>query len=229
MLDLDGTLIHTAPELAKAAGRMLVDLGLPVIGEAEITSYIGEGAAMLIKRCLQGGAANHLQHKSAPEPDAALTAQAQALFFKYYAQNVSDSRPYPQVIVSLQALKQAGYRLACVTNKPESFTLPLLAANDMMQYFEIVVSGDTLAKKKPNPDQLFYIAEKLGVDIATTLLIGDSKTDISAARNAGCYVFTVPYGYNLGEEIAPHAVDALIANIGEALDLIEIQAETEAA
>ncbi|MES2013630.1 MAG: phosphoglycolate phosphatase [Pseudomonadota bacterium] len=213
LIDLDGTLVHSAPELARAAGRMLVDLGMPALAQAQIESYIGEGAAVLIKRCLTG--------ELDGEPDAALYAKAHDLFFKYYAQNAAESRPYPNVVAGVQALKQAGYRLACVTNKPESFTMPLLAANDLLQYFELVVSGDTLPKKKPDPDQIFYICEKLGVAVADTLLIGDSKTDVAAASNAGCYIFTIPYGYNQGQKIEVSAVNALINNIGDALDFIE--------
>jgi phosphoglycolate phosphatase len=215
MIDLDGTLMHTAPELAKAAGRMLIDLGIPALPQTQIESYIGEGAVVLIKRCLTG--------ELYGEPDPALFAKAHDLFFDYYAQNTAESRPFPNVVEGVQALKNAGYRLACVTNKPEEFTMPLLAANDMLQYFELVVSGDTLPKKKPDPDQLFYICEKLGVSIKDTLLIGDSKTDVAAAASAGCHIFTIPYGYNQGERINPEAVDALIDNIGDALNLIELK------
>lgn len=212
MIDLDGTLMHTAPEIARAINLMLAGLGRPALDEAQIESYIGEGAQVLIKRCL-----------TAPldsEPDVSELAKAQKLFFEFYAKNVAESKPYPQVTEDLKALKSAGFRLACVTNKPASFTQPLLAANNFLQYFELVVSGDTLPKKKPEPDQIFYICEKLGVSVTEAVLIGDSKTDITAARSAGCYVFAVPYGYNQGQHIEAGAVDALISNIGEALDLL---------
>lgn len=212
MIDLDGTLMHTAPEIARAINLMLAGLGRPALDEAQIESYIGEGAQVLIKRCL-----------TAPldsEPDVPELAKAQKLFFEFYAKNVAESKPYPQVTEGLKALKSAGFRLACVTNKPASFTQPLLAANNFLQYFELVVSGDTLPKKKPEPDQIFYICEKLGVSVTEAVLIGDSKTDITAARSAGCYVFAVPYGYNQGQHIEAGAVDALISNIGEALDLL---------
>lgn len=212
MIDLDGTLMHTAPEIARASNRMLAALGKPTLDELQIESYIGEGAHILIKRCLTG--------QLNVEPEATEYAVAQKLFFEFYANNVTESKPYPHVLEGLQALKKAGYLLACVTNKPASFTLPLLEANNLMQYFELVVSGDTLSKKKPDPDQLFYICEKLGVSVADALLIGDSKTDIAAARSAGCYVFTVPYGYNQGQRVDADAVDALIDNIGDAIDLL---------
>jgi len=212
MIDLDGTLMHSAPEIARAANHMLAVLGKPTLDEKQIESYIGEGAHVLIKRCLTG--------QLDGEPDAMVYAEAQTLFFDFYAQNAAESKPYPRVVEGLQAIKNAGYRMACVTNKPERFTLPLLAANGLLQYFELVVSGDTLPKKKPEPDQLFYICDKLGVSVGNALLIGDSKTDIAAARSAGCYVFTVPYGYNQGQQVEASAVDALINNIDEALDLI---------
>ena len=79
------------------------------------------------------------------EPEATEYAAAQKLFFEFYANNVTESKPYPHVLEGLQALKKAGYLLACVTNKPASFTLPLLEANNLMRYFELVVSGDTLS------------------------------------------------------------------------------------
>jgi phosphoglycolate phosphatase len=212
MIDLDGTLMHTAPEIARASNRMLAALDKPTLDELQIESYIGEGAHVLIKRCLTG--------QLNVEPDAVEYAKAQQLFFECYADNVTESKPYPHVLEGLQALKSAGYTLACVTNKPASFTLPLLEANHLMPYFALVVSGDTLAKKKPDPDQLFYICEKLGIPATEALLIGDSKTDVAAARNAGCYVFTVPYGYNQGQQMDATAVDALIENIGDALDYL---------
>ena len=212
MIDLDGTLMHTAPEIARAVNRMLDALAKPAIDEKQIEAYIGEGAQVLIKRCLTG--------QIDGVPDVEEFAKAEKLFFEYYAQIVTESKPYPQVLESLPALKNAGFRLACVTNKSGRFTIPLLEASNLLQYFELVVSGDTLAKKKPEPDQIFYICEKLGVAIDEVVLIGDSKTDIAAARNAGCYIFTVPYGYNQGREIAANAVDAKIKNIANALDLL---------
>lgn len=214
LIDLDGTLINTAPEIARAINSMLVSLNKPAIEEKQIAAYIGEGAQVLIKRCLTG--------QLDGEPALAEYEQAQPLFFEYYAKIVTESKPYPQVLESLQAFKKAGYRLACVTNKPDRFTVPLLESSHLLQYFECVVSGDTLARKKPAPDQIFYICEKMAVAIDEVVLIGDSKTDIAAARNAACFIFTVPYGYNQGAEIASNEVDAMINHIGEALDFLDL-------
>lgn len=212
LIDLDGTLIHTAPEIAWAANRMLTTLGKPMLTQAQIETYIGEGASALIKRCLTG--------QLDGEPDADLFDQAQTLFAEYYAQVAAQSQPYPEVRASLQALRNAGYALACVTNKPARFTLPLLEHSHLSSYFDCVVSGDTLERKKPDPAPIFYICEKLGVHTQEAVLIGDSKTDIMAARNAGCYVFTVSYGYNQGCKAELNQADAHIHHLMEALDLI---------
>lgn len=213
MIDLDGTLIHTAPEIARAANHMLTALALPVLSESQVEAYIGEGAITLIKHCLM--------QQLGGEPDAALQASAQKLFFDCYAKIVAESQPYPHAVQALRVIKSAGYRLACVTNKPASFTLPLLEKTRLLQYFDLVVSGDTLQKKKPEPDQIIYICNKFGIALNEAVLVGDSKTDISAARSAGCYVFAVPYGYNQGQRISAHTVDALINNMSEVLDLID--------
>lgn len=204
--------MHTAPEISRAANSMLAKLNLPTLTAVQITTYIGDGATTLIKRCLTG------RIDGAPEP--ALLATAQALFFEYYAQIVTESQPYPNVVAGLIAIKNAGLRTACVTNKPSSFTLPLLQKYDLLRYFDLVVSGDTLPRKKPEPDQILYVCEQFGVSVQNVAMVGDSKTDISAARSAGCRMFAVPYGYNQGQRIEATEVDALIDNIGDVLDLV---------
>lgn len=212
MIDLDGTLLDTAPEIARAVNSMLLEMALPVLDQAQIEAYIGEGAAMLIKRSLM--------QQTLTEPDAATLAAAQQLFSSYYAQIVTESKPYAGIEAGLQAIKNAGYRLACVTNKPEKFSLPLLAASNLLPYFELVVSGDTLAKKKPDPAQILYSCAQFGVTVDDVVLVGDSTTDIAAARSAGCYVFAVPYGYNQQQPIAANSVDALVNNLQDVLRLI---------
>ena len=212
MIDLDGTLIHTAPEIARAANAMLAGLSLPILDAKLIESYIGEGAMVLIKRCLTGNVD--------VEPAADLLAQAQTLFFDFYAKIVAESKPYPQVEAALQAIKQTGVKMACITNKPAAFTMPLLEKSGLLPYFELVVSGDTLSKKKPEPEQIFYVCEKFNVSVNESVLIGDSKTDIAAARNAGCFIFAVPYGYNQGYSMNIGKVDALIHHLRDAVDLM---------
>lgn len=212
MIDLDGTLIHTAPEIARAANAMLAGLGRPTLDAKLIENYIGEGALVLIKRCLIG--------KLDCELEADLLVNAQKLFFDFYAQIVAESKPYPQVEEALKAIKQTSVQMACITNKPAAFTMPVLEKTGLLPFFDLVVAGDTLLKKKPEPDQIFYVCEKFNVLVNESLLIGDSKTDIAAARNAGCLIFAVPYGYNQGYSIEIGTVDALINHLHEAVDLI---------
>lgn len=214
MVDLDGTLIDTAPEITLAANAMLDALDLSSLPMAQIKSFIGEGAAKLVERCLV--------ETMRETPSVEMFNEAQALFFVHYADVVSSSQPFPQTELGLQQLKKHNLPLACITNKPAKFTMPLLQATGLIDYFDIVVSGDTLLKKKPDPDQIFHICQHFGVEPWEALLIGDSNTDISAAKNAGCYIFTVPYGYNQGLPIDDSAVDATIDHLQDALNYLHI-------
>lgn len=207
MFDLDGTLVNTAPELAAAINQMLAELSLPMLPQQQIAAYIGEGAEALIKRSVGAG--------SSAEVDDALFERAQSLFFAHYANSVTQSKPYAGVVNALTDLKNQGLRLACVTNKPEKFTLPLLHASGLIDFFEIVVSGDTLAKKKPDPIQLQHICAKFNVMETEAMLVGDSVIDVMAAHAAGCYIVTVPYGYNQGSPIDDSQVDATIEDLSE--------------
>jgi len=213
VIDLDGTLLDTAPDLAEAANRMLAEMRLPVIEEALVKTYIGNGVGRLIKRVLT--------RDMNAEPDEALFAKAQPIYEKHYAEVVSlNSRPYAGVVDGLDALKQAGYRLACITNKAEKFTLPLLKDTGLADYFELILSGDTLPKKKPDPMPLFHVCEKFGVKPNELLLIGDSLNDTQAARAAGCYVFCMPYGYNRGQNVSELDLDAVVGTLVDAANLI---------
>lgn len=212
MFDLDGTLIDTAPEIAGAANQMLADLNLPALSLQTIKNFIGEGTQTLIRRCLTVKSQNVL--------DDLLFERAQALFFMHYANNVQQSKPFDGVIEALTALKSARFKLACVTNKPAKFTLPLLQASGLSDFFEIVVSGDTLPKKKPDPMQLQHVCAKLNVLEAESMLIGDSATDVAAAHAAGCYIVTVPYGYNQGRAIDENLVDAMIHDLTDLVTLV---------
>lgn len=213
LIDLDGTLVDSAPEIAKAACAMLAKLNLPTLSQNQVQSYIGEGAASLIKRCLTEAL------KKAP--DETLFDQGFQLFFEQYTLICTQSHLYPKVLESVKAMKALGLPLACVTNKPSVFTLPILKATGLFDHFDQIISGDTLPKKKPDPDQIFHVCQLFKVDPWETLLIGDSNTDILAAKNAGCYVFTVPYGYNQGLTIDDSAVDAMIQDLSETINYIK--------
>lgn len=213
VIDLDGTLLHTAPELAEAANRMLREMGRPAVSQELLMSYIGNGIAWLVKRALTGD-----MHA---EPDALLYEQALPVFEKHYTELLLQSRPFPGVVDGLDAMKAAGFRLGCITNKVARYTEPLLKGLGLDQYFEIVLSGDSLPEKKPHPLPLLHSAKFFNVPIQQLLLIGDSLNDAVAARAAGCPVFCVPYGYNHGEPVEGLDLDAVVGDLHSALKLIE--------
>jgi phosphoglycolate phosphatase len=212
MFDLDGTLLNTAPQITEAANAMLSDLGMRPLPYQQVKNYIGEGAQILIKRCLTG--------ELNIEPPLDLYEQAQPLFFAHYANNVTDSLPFDGVIEGLETIKSRGFKMACVTNKPEKFTLPLLQQSGLKSFFELVVSGDSLPKKKPDPIQLHHICAQFDVLEVEAMLVGDSATDIAAAHAAGCFVVTVPYGYNQGKPIDVSRVDATIRDLSELSNIL---------
>lgn len=213
VIDLDGTLLHTAPELAESANRMLRDMGRPAVSQNLLMSYIGNGISWLVKRALTGD-----MHA---EPEAALYDKALPIFEKHYTELLLQSKPFPGVIAGLDALQAAGFRLGCITNKVARYTEPLLKGIGLAQYFDIVLSGDSLPEKKPHPLPLLHSAQFFGVPIEKLLLIGDSLNDAVAARAAGCPVFCVPYGYNHGEPVDGLDLDAVIADLPAAMKLIK--------
>lgn len=213
VIDLDGTLLDTAPDLAHAAELMMAELDLPQVALATIKTYIGNGVSRLVKRALTGS--------MDADPDAALFARAYSIYQKHYGAHVSlYSRPFPGVVEGLQALRTMGVHVACITNKAEVFTLPLLRDTGLLDYFELVLSGDTLPKRKPDPLPLLHACKHFGIEPGELLLIGDSLNDTQAARAAGSPVFCVPYGYNRGRPVAELDQDAVVPSLLEAAKLI---------
>ena len=143
VIDLDGTLLHTAPELSEAANRMLRDMDYAPVSQELLASYIGNGISWLVKRALTGE-----MHAT---PDKALYEHALPIFEKHYTELLLQSKPFDGVIVGLEAMKSAGFRLGCITNKLALYTEPLLKGIGLAKYFEIVLSGDTLPEKKTAP------------------------------------------------------------------------------
>jgi len=208
LIDLDGTLVDSAPDLALCVDQMMTQLGRETRGEDAVRAWIGNGVPVLVRRALVGAVDG--------EADAEEYERALALFLDLYERNVCvASRPFAGVMEGLDLLKQAGCRLGCVTNKAARFTEPLLDKLGMSPYFEVIVSGDTLDKKKPDPAPLLYAAEQLGIRPEDSLMVGDSMHDVDAGRAAGFQVACVSYGYNHGHDIRNSHPDAVVDSLTE--------------
>jgi phosphoglycolate phosphatase len=185
---------------------MMDELGLPRRGEAQVRLWVGNGVERLVRRALVG--------QLHGEPDDTLFRKAYPVYLKLYEANVSTrSCLYPGVAEGLAQLKQDGFKLGCVTNKAAQFTLPLLKSLGIHDEFEIVISGDTLPQKKPDPAPLLHAAAYFGVPAPRSLMIGDSVSDVKAARAAGFSIVCMSYGYNHGEDIRDAHPDAVIDSL----------------
>ena len=214
LIDVDGTLVDSVPDLAWCVDEMMKQLDMPERGEAAVRNWVGNGVPRLVERAL----VNDLDGK----PDQALFDKAYPIFLDLYAENTSKrSVLYPGVREGLDYLKSTDARIGCVTNKASQFTLPLLKDLGLYDEFEIVIAGDTLPKKKPDPAPLLYAAEKLGVAPAESLMIGDSQSDVKASRAAGFGIVCMSYGYNHGEDIRSYHPDAVIDSMAELPALFE--------
>lgn len=214
LLDLDGTLLDTVSDLHAAANAMLAELGRSEVSPEAVRCYIGRGIPNLVKRVLAG--AMDAANDPSPPPPAALEA-----FRRHYAhENGRQATLFAGVRTGLEALKAMGLPLGVITNKASAFSLPLLRHTDLARYFDVVVSGDTLPRAKPDPMPLIWACGRLDVSPAATLMVGDSTHDFQAGRSAGCPVFLVPYGYNEGRDVADLPSDGTVATLHEAAQRI---------
>ena len=214
LIDVDGTLVDSVPDLTFCVDEMMKQLDMPVRGEAAVRQWVGNGVQRLTERALTNDLDGY--------PDADLFARAMPIFMELYAENTSKrSRLYDGVVEGLDFLQHCeGLKIGCVTNKAEQFTLPLLTDLGIVDRFEIIISGDTLPEKKPHPMPLLHAAEKLGVKPQDAVMIGDSKSDVKAARAAGFKIICMTYGYNHGEDIRNYSPDAVIDSMTELNNLI---------
>jgi phosphoglycolate phosphatase len=213
LIDLDGTLVDSVPDLSHCVDAMMAELGLAPRGEAAVRQWVGNGVERLVARALIG--------QLDGEPDLAEMARALPIFLELYAANTAArSRLYPGVREGLDWLQARGYRLGCVTNKAAQFTEPLLATLGIRDAFDLVVSGDTLPEKKPSPLPLLHAARHFGVEPAEALMLGDSVSDVKAARAAGFGVICVSYGYNHGQDIRGAEPDAVIDSFTQLGELL---------
>jgi len=215
IFDLDGTLINSALDLAKAVNYMLVKLGKETFEEETIHGWVGNGALTLVKRALLG------KRELDDSLDADYVEKALNIFLDYYEANLCNATvPYPNVTQTLQTLKEKGYTLAIVTNKPFKFVAPILKGLNMDGLFAVILGGDSLAEKKPHPAPLLHICENLGITVKDSVMIGDSKNDILAANACDMDSVGVTYGYNYGEDIGVHKPTIIINNFSELVETL---------
>lgn len=213
LIDVDGTLVDSVPDLAYCVDEMMLVLGREPHGEGKVRDWVGNGVERLVRRALIG--------QLDGEPDEALFDEAYPVFMQLYADNTCKRTVlYPGVEEGLQYLKESGYKLGCVTNKAAQFTLPILQTLAIRDYFGVVVAGDTLPVKKPDPRPLLHAAEQLGVSPEKSMMLGDSQSDVKAARAAGFQIICMSYGYNHGEDIRIYNPDKVIDSMSELKDIL---------
>ncbi|EPC00964.1 hypothetical protein L861_15515 [Litchfieldella anticariensis FP35 = DSM 16096] len=206
--DLDGTLIDSVPDLAVAVGLALADEGLPEPGESKVRDWVGNGSHKLLERALRDA--------TGELPASDVHEAVHEAFLHHYGQAQSArTRLYPGVREALDALLAKDMRLALVTNKPHAFIDPILERFGLARYFGLCVGGDSLPQKKPDPAPLQHVARYFGVAPQHCLMIGDSRHDIEAGRQAGFRTLAVPYGYNHGEPVAESRPDAMVESLAE--------------
>jgi phosphoglycolate phosphatase len=216
LLDLDGTLLHTAPDLAAAANRMLGELGFAERAPEELATFIGKGLPALVHRALTGALYGVAER--------ALFERALPIFERHYAaESGRRAAPFPGVVAGLEHMRGLGLPLGCVTNKAGRFTRELLERTELARFFDCVVSGDTVVRKKPDPLPIVHACECLRAETSATLVIGDSLNDVKAARAAACPVWCVPYGYNEGRPVSELDCDAVVDSLLDAARRIEQQ------
>lgn len=210
LFDLDGTLIDSVPDLASAVNHMLKALERETFSEDTIRYWVGNGAQMLVKRALSG------QTEIDENLDPVLFEKALDIFLMFYGQNLCiDTATYPNVSATLHTLKEKGYRLVIVTNKPFDFVGPILEALELDGVFDFWLGGDSLEKKKPDPLPLLHACEHMNVTVDQCVMVGDSKNDLLAAKTCGMQSVGVTYGYNYGEEIGIYEPTYIIDDFSE--------------
>lgn len=200
LLDLDGTLVNSVPDLTAALLGALEDIEVPAPAELPVALWVGNGLQALLARAL-----GYLGH----EADKARLDTLRKAFEVHYAARRTDATSlYPGVARTLAQMTGQGRLLACVTNKPDRFVRPLLAAVGIEPYFAVVIGGD--GPRKPAPDQLLRALALLKISPQRASMVGDSSSDLAAARAAGLPGILVSYGYNHGQSAASLAPDALL-------------------
>ncbi len=210
LFDLDGTLLDTASDIARALNSALAERGIAAFPVAEVILMVGRGSPVLIER------ATAARGKTFPEGDRAAILDR---FFHYYGEleetGQSQAVPYPGAAQALRRLHDAGLRIAVVTNKHHRFASALMQGLKLSPWIDLIVGGDTCERRKPDPQPLLFACGSLGITPSETLMVGDSINDVRAARAAQIPVICVPYGYNEGRDPRTLDCDAMVETLAE--------------
>ena len=206
MFDLDGTLVDSVPDLAAAVDNMLLKLGRDPVGIEPVREWVGNGAPVLVRRALAGG----IDHSSVDDGEAEGALQ---IFMEAYGEGHELTVVYPGVRDTLKWLHKQGVAMALITNKPERFVAPLLDQMKIGRYFKWIIGGDTLPQQKPDPAALFFVMKMANIPASQSLFVGDSRSDVLAAKAAGVKCVGLSYGYNHGRPIAEESPALVIDDL----------------
>ncbi len=207
LFDLDGTILNSGKDIAVAANYALEKLGKNPLPESEIIKHVGYGGRKLIEGVLNTS-------------DEELINEGVKLFREYYFSNLTTySEPYPFVIDVLKNLKEKGKYLGVVTNKYEDLSVQILKELDLLDFFDVVVGGDTTPEKKPHPLPIIHALERIPVNSEKAIIVGDSEADILAGKQAGIKTCLVTYGFGKTEIAKNFNPDFIIESFKEVEDL----------
>ncbi len=206
MYDLDGTLLDTASEIAEAVNLTLQEFGHDTVSEEQVRGWIGHGTGWLMKTAWQN---------TQGPLDAPWDKVMERFIVHYESTAGTRSSAFPHVLETLQRAREYGVKQVVVTNKETRFTERVLQRHGLADAFDMVICGDSLPVKKPDPAVIRHCLSALGVTAGEALFIGDSEIDVSTAKAAGVICWAVPYGYNLGKPIADAMPDRIVPDIRE--------------
>lgn len=218
LFDLDGTLVDSVYDLADALNLALAEFGLPTKNIEQIRGWIGNGAEMLLIRAISDEVKRDFK---IPELHSKLFDDLFTAFKNYYSERVyKSSRLYPGVVETLKLLVCNDIKLAVVTNKPVQLADKLVSTAGLTPFFRLVVGGDSLAVKKPDPTPLVYACAQLSVATDRTVMVGDSASDISAANAINMPILAADWGYTQGLDLTKANVTAIIRRFTEIPKLV---------
>ena len=188
VFDLDGTLIDSRRDLADSANAMLADYGARPLGEDQIASMVGSGAATLVKRVITAAGVN-----------ASLDEALSRFLSAYDARLTHHTRPYDGIPALLDELEASDMAMAVLTNKPVEQSVRILDAFDLSKHFQWVIGGDGPWPRKPAPDGMKFLMQKAEANADETVLVGDSSVDLQTSRNAGVTICLARYGFGFAD------------------------------